>query len=45
MRQFEGIGLGLHLSQKLATLMHGEILFGSEYGVGSIFTPTLPLES
>ncbi|HEX8406554.1 MAG TPA: PAS domain S-box protein [Duganella sp.] len=45
MRQFEGTGLGLHLSQKLATLMHGEILFDSEYGVGSIFTLTLPLES
>jgi PAS domain S-box-containing protein len=45
MRQFEGTGLGLHLSQKLAALMHGEILFDSEYGVGSIFTLTLPLES
>ena len=45
MRQFEGTGLGLHLSQKLATLMHGEILFDSEYGVGSIFTLALPLES
>jgi PAS domain S-box-containing protein len=45
MRQFEGTGLGLHLSQKLATLLHGEILFDSEYGVGSIFTLTLPLES
>lgn len=45
MRQFEGTGLGLHLSQKLATLLHGEILFDSEYGVGSIFTLALPLES
>ncbi|MEV4782598.1 PAS domain-containing sensor histidine kinase [Burkholderia sp. LMU1-1-1.1] len=45
MRQFEGTGLGLHLSQKLATLLHGEILFDSEYGVGSIFTLTLPLGS
>jgi len=45
MRQFEGTGLGLHLSQKLAALLHGEISFDSEYGVGSMFTLTLPLES
>ncbi len=45
MHQFEGTGLGLHLSQKLAALLHGEILFDSEYGVGSIFTLALPLES
>ena len=45
MRQFEGTGLGLHLSQKLATLLHGEILFDSEYGAGSIFTLALPLKS
>lgn len=45
LRQFESAGLGLHLSRKLATLLHGEILFDSEYGVGSIFTLTLPLES
>lgn len=45
MREFEGTGLGLHLSQKLAALLHGEILFDSEYGVGSIFTLALPLES
>jgi PAS domain S-box-containing protein len=43
-RQFEGTGLGLHLSRKLASLLHGEILFDSEYGVGSVFTLALPLE-
>jgi PAS domain S-box-containing protein len=43
-RQFEGSGLGLHLSRKLATLLNGEILFDSEYGVGSVFTLALPLE-
>jgi len=43
-RQFEGTGLGLHLSRKLAALLHGEILFDSEYGVGSVFTLALPLE-
>ena len=45
MRQFEGAGVGLHLSQKLAALLGGEILFDSEYGAGSIFTLALPLES
>ncbi|TFW25815.1 PAS domain-containing sensor histidine kinase [Duganella callida] len=44
LRQFEGTGLGLHLSRKLATLLQGEILFDSEYGVGSVFTLALPLE-
>jgi PAS domain S-box-containing protein len=43
-RQFEGTGLGLHLSQKLASLLHGRILFDSQYGVGSIFTLALPLD-
>lgn len=44
LRQFEGTGLGLHLSRKLASLLQGEILFDSEYGVGSVFTLALPLE-
>jgi PAS domain S-box-containing protein len=34
----EGTGLGLHLSQKLAALLGGEIRFASEYGKGSTFT-------
>lgn len=45
LRQFEGTGLGLHLSRKLAALLHGEILFDSEYGVGSVFTLALPLDA
>nr|WP_315397944.1 PAS domain S-box protein [uncultured Duganella sp.] len=45
MHQFEGTGVGLHLSQKLAALLDGEILFDSEYGVGSVFTLALPLQS
>ncbi|WP_432383144.1 PAS domain-containing sensor histidine kinase [Duganella sp. P38] len=44
LRQFEGTGLGLHLSRKLAALLHGEILFDSEYGKGSVFTLALPME-
>ena len=41
-RRHEGTGLGLHLSQKLATLLGGHITCESEYGVGSRFTVVLP---
>ncbi|HLB12615.1 MAG TPA: PAS domain S-box protein [Dehalococcoidia bacterium] len=41
-RRSEGTGLGLHLSRKLADLVHGEITFTSIYGQGSTFTVTLP---
>src|SRR5882724_2199020 len=37
----EGTGLGLHLSQKLAELLGGQITFQSEHGKGSRFTLTL----
>ncbi|MBC7499935.1 MAG: ATPase, partial [Herminiimonas sp.] len=40
-RPFEGTGLGLYLSQKLAHLMAGEISCDSEYGKGSCFTLVL----
>jgi PAS domain S-box-containing protein len=36
-RRYEGTGLGLHLSQKLADLIGGHITFTSEYGKGSTF--------
>ncbi|MCL4294635.1 MAG: PAS domain S-box protein [Anaerolineae bacterium] len=41
-RHFEGAGLGLHLSQKLAGLLGGYIEFQSEYGRGSRFTLVIP---
>ena len=40
-RRYEGSGLGLHLSQKLASLLGGRITFHSEYGKGSKFTLVL----
>ena len=40
-RRFEGTGLGLYLSQKLAGLIDGRLSFQSEYGHGSTFTVTL----
>ena len=40
----EGTGLGLYLSRKLANLMGGDISAVSEFGVGSIFTVTTPID-
>ena len=36
-KRHEGTGLGLHLSQKLASLLGGRISFESEHGKGSTF--------
>ncbi len=41
-RAFEGIGLGLSLSQKIAKLLGVKISFNSEIGIGSEFIITLP---
>jgi signal transduction histidine kinase len=40
-RRFEGTGLGLHLSRKLAALISAEVRFESEFGKGSTFCLTL----
>jgi signal transduction histidine kinase len=42
LRRNEGSGLGLHLSQKRAQLLGGQIHFKSEYSKGSTFTLSLP---
>ncbi|MFO1435305.1 MAG: ATP-binding protein [Gammaproteobacteria bacterium] len=41
-RRYEGTGLGLHLSLRLAHLLGGDIRVRSEYGSGSTFTLILP---
>ncbi len=42
-RRYEGAGLGLYICQKLVTLLGGKIWAESEYGRGSKFTFSLPL--
>jgi PAS domain S-box-containing protein len=43
-RRYEGTGLGLYISQRLATLLNGELTFESQYGAGSRFTLELSAE-
>jgi two-component system, sensor histidine kinase and response regulator len=42
-RAYEGTGLGLHVSQKLASMIGGRISCESEYGRASTFTVSLPV--
>lgn len=44
-RDFEGLGLGLTLSKRMANLIGCDILVESELGKGSTFTITIPLPS
>jgi signal transduction histidine kinase len=41
-RRYEGTGLGLYISGKLAELLHGEIEFESTFGTGSTFVLEIP---
>jgi len=41
-RRYEGTGLGLHLSQKLAMMIGARISFESQFGKGSRFTISIP---
>lgn len=43
-RKFEGSGLGLSISKKLIDMLSGSIKVESQYGKGSIFTVTLPVQ-
>jgi hypothetical protein len=44
-RDYEGLGLGLAIANKMCSLLNGEIQVSSEPGVGSIFTVLLPLNA
>ena len=41
-RAYGGTGLGLHVAQKLASMIGGRVSFKSDYGKGSRFTISVP---
>ena len=43
-RSYDGTGLGLYLSRRLATLVGAQLKCKSEYGKGSVFTLALPVQ-
>lgn len=42
-KKYEGTGLGLYLTKKLVSLLHGNVSVSSEFGKGSVFKFYLPL--
>lgn len=40
-----GVGLGLAITRELVNFMHGKISVKSQYGVGSVFLVSLPLQA
>ena len=44
-KKYGGTGLGLTLSRKFCQMMGGELTVESEYGKGSSFTASLPVEA
>ena len=40
----KGIGLGLYICKKLANRLDGDVTLDSEWGKGSTFSLTIPLE-
>ncbi len=43
-RNYEGVGLGLSISRRLVDMMGGELILESQWGIGSVFTVSMPFQ-